>query len=67
MRRAHEIKSKTEAALDEENAVDGPMLAELSEEELCSELGLLKLQAPGRARGSLKTRIRAAGQQGGCL
>ncbi|CAE7570876.1 rnf217 [Symbiodinium microadriaticum] len=27
-----------------ENAVDGPMLAELSEEELCSELGLLKLQ-----------------------
>jgi len=28
-----------------ENAVDGPMLAELSEEELCSELGLLKLQA----------------------
>ena len=29
--------------------MDGPMLAELSEEELCSELGLLKLQAPGRA------------------
>lgn len=28
-----------------ENAVDGPMLLELSEEELCKELGLLKLQA----------------------
>ena len=36
---------------DQENAVDGAMLADLSEEELCAELGLLKLQAARAAIG----------------